>query len=166
MTKRHDHMSLPRQASKPRSPARRPRPKGTRASRGSVTAETAAVLPALMVVLAAALWAVTVVNAHLRCVDAARAGARAAARGEPIAKVQELTRTVAPPGAQVEIRRGADMTRVQVTTHIKPSWASALPPIEVKAAASSATEPGALAPPGASSPLDLDTAQPAAPHSH
>lgn len=58
------------------------------------------------------------------------------------------------------------MTRVQVTTHIKPAWASALPPIEVKAAASSATEPGALAPPGASSPLGLDTAQPAAPHSH
>ncbi|MFC7717733.1 TadE family type IV pilus minor pilin [Nonomuraea recticatena] len=158
-------MSLPQQASTPRSPAR-PCLKGTRASRGSVTAETAAVLPALMVVLAAALWAVTVVNAHLRCVDAARAGARAAARGEPIAKVQELARTVAPPGAQVDIRRGADMTRVQVTTHIKPSWASALPPIEVKAAASSATEPGTLEPPGASSPLDLDTAQPATPHSH
>ncbi|MEU4541872.1 TadE family type IV pilus minor pilin [Nonomuraea dietziae] len=157
-------MSLPQQASKSHSPAH-PRPEGRRASKGSVTAETAAVLPALMVVLAAALWAVTVVNAHLRCVDAARAGARAAARGEPIAQVQELTRRVAPPGAQVDIRRGAEMTRVQVTTHIKPSWASALPPIEVKAAASSATEPGTLTPPVASSPLELDTAQPGTSHS-
>ncbi|MEV2269189.1 TadE family type IV pilus minor pilin [Nonomuraea africana] len=113
-------------------------------SRGSVTAETAAVLPALMVVLAAALWAVTVVNAQLRCVDAARTGARAAARGEPITQVQELARSVAPQGAQIDIRRGAEMTSVQVTTHIKPAWAAALPPVEVKASATSATEPGIL----------------------
>ncbi|GAB3882575.1 hypothetical protein GCM10027612_13340 [Microbispora bryophytorum subsp. camponoti] len=41
--------------------------------RGSVTAETAVALPALVVVLIASLWAVTVVGAQLRCVDAARA---------------------------------------------------------------------------------------------
>ena len=47
-----------------------------------VTAETAVVLPVLLLVLAGAVAAVVVVGAQLRCVDAAREGARAAARGE------------------------------------------------------------------------------------
>jgi Flp pilus assembly protein TadG len=46
---------------------------------GMVTAETAVVLPVLLLVLAGAVAAVTVVGAQLRCVDAAREGARAAA---------------------------------------------------------------------------------------
>ncbi|MEU7893632.1 TadE family type IV pilus minor pilin [Nonomuraea sp. NPDC049152] len=111
-----------------------------------MTAETAAVLPALMVVLAAALWAVTVVNIHLRCVDAARTGARAAARGEPLAQVRERIKAVAPRGAHVEIARGAEITRVDITTQARPPWASALPPVEVKASAVTATEPGAAQP--------------------
>ena len=49
---------------------------------GMVTAETAVVLPVLLLVLVCAVAAVTVVGAQLRCVDAAREGARAAARGE------------------------------------------------------------------------------------
>ncbi|MFD1937168.1 MULTISPECIES: TadE family type IV pilus minor pilin [Nonomuraea] len=111
-----------------------------------MTAETAAVLPALMVVLAAALWAVTVVNTHLRCVDAARTGARAAARGEPLAQVRERTKAIAPRGARVDITRGADVTRVDITTQARPPWASALPPVEVRASATTATEPGAAQP--------------------
>ena len=47
-----------------------------------VTAETAVVLPVLLLVLAGAVAAVVVVGAQLRCVDAAREGARAAARGD------------------------------------------------------------------------------------
>src|SRR5688500_20233283 len=54
---------------------------------GMVTAETAVVLPVLLLVLAGAVAAVTVVGAQLRCVDAAREGARAAARGESVAEV-------------------------------------------------------------------------------
>ena len=46
-----------------------------------VTAETAVVLPVLLFVLAGAVAAVVVVGAQLRCVDAAREGARAASRG-------------------------------------------------------------------------------------
>ena len=45
---------------------------------GMVTAETAVVLPVLLLVLAGAVAAVTVVGAQLRCVDAAREG-----RGRP-----------------------------------------------------------------------------------
>ncbi len=50
-----------------------------------VTAETAVVLPVLLLVLAAVVGAVVVVGAHLRCVDAAREGARRppAARTRP-----------------------------------------------------------------------------------
>ncbi|HJX42614.1 MAG TPA: TadE family type IV pilus minor pilin, partial [Geodermatophilus sp.] len=55
-----------------------------------VTAETAVVLPVLLLVLAAVVAAVVVVGAQLRCVDAAREGARAAARGEDPAAVQAL----------------------------------------------------------------------------
>ncbi|MGV9302332.1 TadE family type IV pilus minor pilin [Nonomuraea sp. NPDC003727] len=123
---------------------RRNRP--TERSRGSVTAETAAVLPALMVVLAAALWAITVVNTHLRCVDAARAGARAAARGEPLAQVRERTKALAPRGAQVDIARGPETTRVDITARAHPPWASALPAVEVTASAISDMEPGAAQP--------------------
>ncbi len=61
-----------------------------------VTAETAVVLPVLLLVLAAVVAAVLVVGAQLRCVDAAREGARAAARGEDPAAVQALVARVAP----------------------------------------------------------------------
>mgnify|MGYP000606676768 CR=1 FL=1 len=39
-------------------------------------------LPVLLTVLALAVWVLVCVNAQLRCVDAARAAARVAARGE------------------------------------------------------------------------------------
>ena len=69
---------------------------------GMVTAETAVVLPVLLLVLAGAVAAVVVVGAHLRVVDAAREGTRAAARGEDVAAVRtrlanEYTYNVASP---------------------------------------------------------------------
>ena len=60
-----------------------------------VTAETAVVLPVLLVVLAGAVAAVTVVGAQLRCVDAAREGARAAARVS-VARVRRAGPTADP----------------------------------------------------------------------
>ena len=47
-----------------------------------VTAELAVVLPALLLVLAVALSALGLAVDQVRCVDAAAAGARAAARGD------------------------------------------------------------------------------------
>ena len=72
-----------------------------------VTAETAVVLPVLLLVLAGAVAAVTVVGAQLRCVDAAREGARAAARGEDVATVRAL---VATGGTGRDDRRGGRAT--------------------------------------------------------
>ncbi|MET7458835.1 TadE family type IV pilus minor pilin [Nonomuraea sp. NPDC005501] len=105
-----------------------------------MTAETAAVLPALMVVLAAALWTVQAVGAQLECVDAARVGARAAARGEPLDQVRELVRSATRSDAQVEVRRGPERTHVKVAVDVRPAGGAAFPAIRVSASASAATE--------------------------
>ncbi|WP_406319298.1 pilus assembly protein [Streptosporangium sp. NBC_01639] len=115
-------------------------------SRGSVTAETAVVLPALVVVLAAALWAVAAIGAQLECVDAARAGARAASRGESLEQVRGGARSAAPAGAHVVVSRGAETTRVEVSARVRPRWGVSLPSVTVRAVAVSATEPGAYTP--------------------
>jgi len=84
-----------------------------------VTAETAVVLPVLLVVLAGVVAAVVVVGAQLRCVDAAREGARAAARGEEPAAVAELAGRAAPDGAVVTVA-GDEEVRVAVSARIAP----------------------------------------------
>lgn len=111
------------------------------ASRGSVTAETAAMLPALMVVLAAALWAIQAVGVQLECVDAARAAARAAARGEPLDQVRDYLRAATRPNAEIAVTRDPDLTKVQVTVEVRPPWAGSLPAVQVSAAATAVTEP-------------------------
>ncbi|WP_336212139.1 TadE family type IV pilus minor pilin [Nonomuraea sp. LPB2021202275-12-8] len=111
------------------------------ASRGSVTAETAAMLPALMVVLAAALWAIQAVAVQLECVDAARAAARAAARGEPLDQVRALVRSATRPEAQIEMSRDPEETRIEVSVEVRPPWGPALPAVRVTASATAATEP-------------------------
>lgn len=88
--------------------------------RGSVTAETAVVLPVLLVVLAAAIWVLACVAAQLRCVDAAHAAARAAARGDAPADVQAAGRAVAPAGARVTVSRVGDQVHVVVTADVRP----------------------------------------------
>ncbi|TYB53825.1 hypothetical protein FXF51_49145 [Nonomuraea sp. PA05] len=110
------------------------------ASRGSVTAETAAMLPALMVVLAAALWAIQAVAVQLECVDAARMAARAAARGEPLDQVRAFTQAAMNRNAQVVITRDPELTKVQITVEVRPSWGDSLPAVRVSAAATAATE--------------------------
>ncbi|MET8156400.1 TadE family type IV pilus minor pilin [Sphaerisporangium sp. NPDC005289] len=109
---------------------------------GSVTAETAVALPSLALVLGAALWAIAAVGARLECVDAARAGARAAARGEALEVVRRFAGRAAPPGAVVSITRDAELSRVTVSATIRPSWAVGMPPVHVAATATSATEGG------------------------
>lgn len=82
--------------------------------RGSVTAEAAVVVPALVVFVAALLWALMAASAQIQCVDAARAGARAAARSEPRAAAMEAARSAAPEGAEVTLGRSDDLWRVRV----------------------------------------------------
>jgi hypothetical protein len=90
------------------------------ADHGYVTAETAVVLPVLLVVLAAALWVLACVAAQLRCVDAAHAAARAAARGDAAADVEAAGLAVAPPGAAVRVSQTGDQVSVTVTAEVRP----------------------------------------------
>ena len=71
--------------------------------RGSATAETAVVLPALALVLVVSVWAVAVVGQQLQCIDAARTAARALARGEGSADARAAAREAAPAGARISM---------------------------------------------------------------
>ncbi|MCI3223693.1 pilus assembly protein TadE [Streptomyces sp. NP-1717] len=90
------------------------RPSGEDGDRGSVTTEAAVAVPALVVFVAALLWALMAASAQIQCVDAARAGARAAARSEPRAAAEEAARSAAPAGAEVTLARSRDLWRVRV----------------------------------------------------
>lgn len=85
-----------------------------RADRGFVTAEAAMVLPVLVMFATALVWGLMVVAAQIQCVDAARVGARAAARQDPPGAVAEVAREAAPSGARVTVRREAEQVRVVV----------------------------------------------------
>ncbi|MFD3498822.1 TadE family type IV pilus minor pilin [Streptomyces sp. NPDC058676] len=82
--------------------------------RGFVTAESAMVLPVLVIFAMALVWGLLVVAAQIQCVDAARTGARAAARQDPADAVAEITRETAPRGAKVTVSREGDQVRVAV----------------------------------------------------
>ncbi|MFF2999611.1 TadE family type IV pilus minor pilin [Streptomyces sp. NPDC057950] len=83
--------------------------------RGFVTAEAAVVLPSLVLVGMALVWALLAASAQIQCVDAARAGARAAARQDPPDTVLATARRAAPRGARVTVSRTGDLVRVTVT---------------------------------------------------
>ena len=89
--------------------------------RGSVTAETAVVLPVLLLVLGMATWALACLSGQLRCTDAAAVGARAAARGDSPSAVVVAARSVAPPGAQVQVSQDGDRVRVVVSASVRPA---------------------------------------------
>ncbi|MET8570472.1 TadE family type IV pilus minor pilin [Streptomyces sp. NPDC004783] len=94
------------------------RPARVRARRrgdgGFVTAETAVVLPVLVVFVTALVWALLAVAVQIQCADAARTGARAAARQDPADAVVAVAREAAPRGARVTVGREADRVRVVV----------------------------------------------------
>jgi len=110
------------------------RVRGSRGSRGSVTAETAVLLPVLLVVLAAAIGVLACVAAQLRCVDAARAAARVAARGDAPALVRTTGERLAPAGATITLRPAGDTVEVVVTAQVRPFGRAlgALPAVPVR----------------------------------
>ena len=105
--------------------------------RGSFTAELAAGLPALMVLLLAGLTAVSAVTTKAQCVDAARDGALAASRGEPGAPAAAR---VAPDGARVDVRMTGDAVTVTVHAPVRV-LDGGLPRWSVRAVAIAAREP-------------------------
>ncbi|WP_442806614.1 TadE family type IV pilus minor pilin [Streptomyces sp. NBC_01022] len=79
-----------------------------------MTAEAAMAIPVLVIFALALMWALMAASAQIRCVDAARAGARAAARSEPEAQVTEAALSAAPDRARVDVERAGDLWRVTV----------------------------------------------------
>ncbi|BCY05183.1 TadE family type IV pilus minor pilin [Actinoplanes sp. L3-i22] len=104
--------------------------------RGAFTAELAAGLPALMVLLFAGIAAVSAVVAKAQCLDAAREAALAEARGETTA----VASRVAPEGA--DIRISGDRESVTAVVSVRVSVLGGhLPGISVSASAVAAREP-------------------------
>ncbi|PJI93875.1 TadE family type IV pilus minor pilin [Luteimicrobium subarcticum] len=108
--------------------------------RGSVTAELAVALPAVVLVLVVVLTVGSASSAHLRALDAARTGARAAALGDDDAAVVADARHVAGAGAEVSTRRDADWVTVTVTAPVVGGW-SGFGPLRASATASALVEP-------------------------
>jgi Flp pilus assembly protein TadG len=109
---------------------------------GSFTAELAAGLPALMLLLFAGLTAVSAVTVQGQCVDAAREAALAAARGDPGRAAGERA---APPGASVEVTTDGDEVTARVSAPVRLLGAH-LPVITVSGTAVAAREPESAEP--------------------
>jgi hypothetical protein len=84
-------------------------------SRGAVTAEFAVALPAVLLLLAMLLAGSAAGITQLRLEDAARAGARALARGEDPAAVNGIVRKLAGPSASSDVVPGGEWMSVTVS---------------------------------------------------
>ena len=109
-----------------------------RDERGTATAELAVALPAVMVALGAVLAVGQVAVAQVQCLDAARAGARAGARGDGAAVVADLVREAAP-GAVVSVRTSGARLTVVVTRRVRLA-ALRGPEVSVRGQATAAVE--------------------------
>ena len=120
-------------------PARTP---GRRSQRGAVTAETAMVLPVLVLLTLALVWLLALAAAQTRVVDAAREVARAVARDEPRAEALSLGRRVAPAGADIRVATGGGHVVVDVSAEVRGPGGLIrfLPGVTVEAEAVAAAE--------------------------
>lgn len=98
-----------------------------------MTVEAALAISSIVVVVVLCLGALMTVTAHIRCVDAAREGARLSAVGDGAA--EDMARRVAPPGARVEIGVSEGVVTVRVASP------APLPGVDVSAVAYAAMEP-------------------------
>ena len=83
-----------------------------------MTAEFAVALPGVVLVLGLVIAVSQVSLAQLRCVDAARAAAREAARGETSAAVQAAAAGIAPSGARISVGRSASAVSVTIAATV------------------------------------------------
>ena len=96
-----------------------------------VTAEFAVVLPAVVLVLGLSVGALGLASDQIRCVDAARAGARAAARGDSVEAVILVASRAAPSDAVVSLASTAGIVSVSVVSG--PRVAASLLPTWIRA---------------------------------
>ncbi|MEU6075847.1 TadE family type IV pilus minor pilin [Micromonospora sp. NPDC047074] len=118
----------------------RRRPAGR--DRGSFTAEMAAGLPALLLLLLTGLSAVDAVGTRAACLHAAREAALAASRGADGAVAASRA---APAGAEVTVTVDGQRVVATVRAPVR-ALGSRVPRIAVTATAVAAVEPGVVAP--------------------
>jgi hypothetical protein len=105
-----------------------------------VTAELAAAMPVVAVLTGVAVGVIAVGIDQIRCVDAARVGARALARGDPGATVTSAVRSVAPAGASVAL--GGDARTVSARVHVVRSLPGGWGAFEIEASSTAERESG------------------------
>lgn len=106
--------------------------------RGSFTAELAAGLPALLLLLLVGLTAVDAVGTKGTALHAAREAAVAVSRG---ADGWAVVRALAPPGARVSIDKDGQRVRVTVRAPVR-GLGTRIPRLTVTATTVAAVEPG------------------------
>lgn len=97
---------------------------------GAVTAEFAMIMPAIVLVILMVIGVGTLGLAHLRSYEAARAGAREAARGEPTAEVRRSAESKAGPGSAVTIGKDGEYTVVTVTVPTPKTMRKLIPRVQ------------------------------------
>lgn len=109
-----------------------------RGDRGMVTAETAVVLPVLVLLALTGVAAVSVAQARVRCADAAQVAARAIARGDPAA-ADSLAHRAAGAAVRISAEVNGEDTVVTARLPMRPvSWLGSVTVVET---ATVATEP-------------------------
>jgi Flp pilus assembly protein TadG len=120
------------------------RPGRAGAEDGTVTAEAALVLPALVLALVAALGVAVAGAARVACVDAAGSAARSLARGDAPDRARALA-LAAAPGAAVDLGGAGDRVVVVVSRQVGlPGLLRGLR-VTVSGRAAAVREPGAAA---------------------
>jgi hypothetical protein len=101
--------------------------RGPGKAHGAVTAEFAVALPAVLLLLAMLLAGVAAGVTQLRLEEAARAGARALARGENAAAVEGIVRTLAGASAATAVAADGEWLSVTVADKAGGPWGSTVP---------------------------------------
>jgi TadE-like protein len=94
---------------------------------GAVTAEFAVTLPAVLLLLAVLLAGSAAGVTQLRLEEAARAGARALARGEGAGAVEGIVRQLAGPSVSATVTAEGDWLRVAVSGRVPGPVGSMIP---------------------------------------
>ncbi|GLB65990.1 TadE family protein [Arthrobacter mangrovi] len=105
--------------------AQQPLPLEVSSERGSVTAETAIVLPAVVAVLAMLLAGATAGSTQLQLEKAAQTAARQLARGESGADAASAVRRIAGPRAALASGNAGGWVTVEVSAAVPGPWAGA-----------------------------------------
>ena len=94
-----------------------------RHQRGTVTAESALVLPLVAGFALVLVWVVSLGIAQVRAVDAARDAARGLARGDDERQAIAAAQRTAPNGARVSIAKSGGSVTVSVSLQAQaPGW--------------------------------------------